>query len=152
MKRLNDNLPPQNRLTTRKFINILETKLETEIKPMIDKAIAGDEPDAEDLSTLEYHLIEERPRYTTGRLDTSRFSNLSENEIGRFIIEENVIINEKPLWKIYEWIFLVWNLAIPVKRCAADDCSKIFTPAPQGSEQKYCSPQCRNRMWARKNR
>jgi len=37
-----------------------------------------------------------------------------------------------------------------LKRCEA--CNKYFVESPQGSEQKYCSKRCKNRMWARKNR
>lgn len=39
-----------------------------------------------------------------------------------------------------------------IQRCQAEDCKKYFVEAPQGSQQKYCSAKCRNRMWARKNR
>jgi hypothetical protein len=35
-----------------------------------------------------------------------------------------------------------------IQRCAAVDCDKIFSPAPQGKEQRYCSSQCRKRHWA----
>lgn len=135
--------PPETITTTSEFINILETK----IKPMIDKAIVGDEPDPEDISTLEFYLLgEERPIYITGPLDTGRYSNLSENEIGRFIIEENIVINEEPLWKIYKWIFLVWNLAIKVRRCAAPDCNVIFIP--KRIDQQYHEKRCAKRVWA----
>jgi hypothetical protein len=39
-----------------------------------------------------------------------------------------------------------------IKRCEADDCNQIFHPAPQGSEQKYCSVRCRDRIAKRKYR
>jgi len=52
--KLNNNPDPQLRLTTEEFINTLNSK----IIPMTNKAIVGDEPDPEDLSTLEFHLLE----------------------------------------------------------------------------------------------
>lgn len=141
--KLNDNPDPQLRLTTEEFINTLKTQ----IIPMTNKAIVGDEPDPKDISKLEFYLLgEERPIYTTGPLDTGRYSNLAENEIGRFIIEEDIVINEDPLWKIYEWIFLVWNLAIKVRRCAAPDCNVIFIP--KRIDQQYHEKRCAKRVWA----
>jgi hypothetical protein len=35
---------------------------------------------------------------------------------------------------------------IQLWRCEASDCNRIFHPAPQGSEQRFCSARCRNRM------
>jgi len=39
-----------------------------------------------------------------------------------------------------------------LRRCGADDCDKIFSPAPQGSEQRYCSLTCRKREYMREYR
>lgn len=141
--------PPHTltRPTTSEFIEILKTK----IKPMIDKAIVGNEPDTEDLEILELYLLEEeRPRYITAPLDTGIYSNLSEDEVGRFIIEEDIYYVERPLWKIYEWVYLVWNLAIKVRRCAAPDCNAIFIP--KRIDQQYHEKKCAKRVWAQKNK
>ncbi len=53
---------------------------------------------------------------------------------------------------LYDELVSLLEGKIKIQRCAADDCNKIFSPAPQGSEQKFCSKKCKNRIWARKNR
>jgi len=49
---------------------------------------------------------------------------------------------------LYEGIVGLLEGEIKIQRCTASDCNGIFTPAPQGKEQRYCSSQCRKRAWA----
>lgn len=53
---------------------------------------------------------------------------------------------------LYDEIFAFLSGDFEIHFCKAEGCNKVFRPAPQGSEQKYCSARCRNRTWARKNR
>jgi len=150
MKKYDLHGEPPHTLTTNEFIDILE---KTTIRSMIKRAIVGAMPTEEDLEVLTRYLIE-HIEYRPIQLDTLIYSSLPEDKVGRYIIEEDIDshLYGDTLWYIYEWVYLVWNLAIGVRQCAADDCNKFFVPAPQGKEQCYCSMQCRKRIYMRKYR
>lgn len=65
-------------------------------------------------------------------------------------------INNEVIEKLCNEIFLMLGkrdmIALELHRCAADDCNRIFRPAPQGSAQKYCSARCRDRIAKRRAR
>jgi hypothetical protein len=41
---------------------------------------------------------------------------------------------------------------LKLQRCDANDCNKIFSPAPQGAKQRFCSEKCRHRTYMRNYR
>ena len=49
---------------------------------------------------------------------------------------------------LYDELVSLLEGEMKIQRCAAGDCNGIFTPTPQGKEQRYCSSQCRKRAWA----
>lgn len=55
--------------------------------------------------------------------------------------------------KVYDlfwfWLFYVYTGRVKIKRCAAEDCERIFSPSRSGNgktSQIYCSDVCRSRI------
>lgn len=134
-----------------KYLNLNDYEDVFKLKPIIQRAINGEEPEPEDLEAISTHLIE-RAEYLPNNPadpddDFSRIYGtqpLPEDKSNRFIIREVSTDNDGRLrWKIYKWIYYVWALAIEVRDCEVDDCGKIFIPKRR--TQKYHSEDCRER-------
>jgi hypothetical protein len=82
------------------------------------------------------------------KVDLEKYAALRSWLIGS---EKDINIREL-IGRLYNEIIELLEGKFPLKRCAADDCNRIFHPAPQGSEQKYCSARCRNRIAQRRIR
>jgi hypothetical protein len=87
--------------------------------------------------------IEEFPE--EAEINLERYTYLEELSpiIGRWKILAGELIAD-----LHNELLKFLNGEIEVRKCEADDCDKIFTPAPQGKKQRYCSSQCRKRAWA----
>ena len=113
-------------------LNISEFRDILELKPMIERAIKGEEPTSKDSESLNKHLVE-NVKYVTNDWDPplglakNLTEILPEGKEDRTILREISTSDDGRLrWKIHKWIYYVWSLAIEVKQCKASGCKRIL--------------------------
>jgi hypothetical protein len=90
--------------------------------------------------------------YTKDRILEWEFDLEGEDDPYLFLVKKLPDANEFPVL-LYNWLTHdIIEERRTIKVCAAVDCDNFFVPAPQGSEQKYCSARCRNRIAQRRIR
>ena len=111
------------------FIHWLES-----FRALMDKAIKGDKPTDEDLSTLNLYLIKER-------CELSSPEKFRDPTTGRYAIIE---WPEDPYYSYYNGILQIWNGEVEVRRCK--NCAKIFIP--NRKDKLFHSKKC---LWQHNN-
>ena len=126
-----------------KFKTYLED-MYPQFKEMTDRAIEGEKPTDRDQDII-----------SEAATDVQHFTVRVAKEGNRWIPVLWEAFPPIPLNKyfrkvIFKWVLRVWQGIIPVGRCKAVDCQKIFMG--KRSDQQYCSERCYNRQYKREKR
>ena len=107
-------------------------------REMTDKAIFGQRPTEEDIKILEEIMLKNRK---------IKIESYPEEGDPHFYPSLYVCIPPGRALAFY-WVYWAWTKDIPIRRCIAEDCSKIFIPARL--DHVFCSKRCAKRVWAQR--
>ena len=107
-------------------------------REMTDKAISGQRPNEEDIKILEEIMLKNRK---------IKIESYPEEGDPHFYPSLYVCIPPGRALAFY-WVYWAWIKDISIRRCIAQDCSKIFIPARL--DHVFCSKRCAKRVWAQR--
>ena len=107
-------------------------------REMTDRAISGQRPSEEDIKILEEIILKKKK---------IKIESFSEESKPHFYPSLHVCIPPGRTLAFY-WVYWTWIKDISVRRCIAEDCSKIFIPARL--DNVFCSKRCAKRAWAQR--
>jgi hypothetical protein len=107
-------------------------------REMTDKAISGQRPSEEDIKILEEIILQKKKIKIESYLDKGN---------PHFYPSLHICIPPGRALAFY-WVYWTWIKHISVRRCIAEDCSKIFIPVRL--DHLFCSKRCAKRVWAQR--
>ena len=107
-------------------------------REMTDSAISGQRPNEEDIKILEEILLKNKKIKIESYPDKSN---------PHFYPSLHICIPPGRALAFY-WVYWIWIKHISVRRCIAEDCSKIFIPVRL--DHVFCSKRCAKRVWAQR--
>lgn len=107
-------------------------------REMTDRAISGQRPTEEDIKILEEIMLKNKK---------IKIESYPEEGNPHFYPSLHICIPPGRTLAFY-WVYWTWIKDIPIRRCIAKDCSKIFIPLR--SDHVFCSKRCAKRVWAQR--
>jgi len=107
-------------------------------REMTDKAISGQRPNKKDIKILEEIILQKKKIKIESYLDKGN---------PHFYPSLHICIPPGRALAFY-WVYWTWIKDISVRRCIAEDCSKIFIPVRL--DHVFCSKRCAKRAWAQR--
>ncbi len=107
-------------------------------REMTDRAISGQRPNKEDIRILEEIMLKNK------KIKTESYP---QENTPHFYPSLHICIPPGRALAFY-WVYWTWIKDIPIRRCIAQDCSKIFIPVR--SDHVFCSKRCAKRVWAQR--